>query len=75
MRKVRVKVRRDCSGIWCDIGIYDGRSMIMINPTKSWRTEFAAIRNAKAMARRIGIPFEEGIMQQHGWRRNETNEE
>jgi len=66
MKNVRVKVTESCSGYWFDIGIYEGRKHLMNNPHISWRTEAAAIRNAKAMAKRIGIKYDPEIIKQHG---------
>ena len=62
---VRVKVRASCSGYWFDFGIYEGRKHLMLI-NRSWRTEKAAIRNAKAMAKRIGIKYDPEIIKQHG---------
>ena len=65
MENVRVKVRHSCSGQWFDFCIYEGRRTLMQN-WKSWRTPEAAARNAKAMAKRIGIKYDPEIIKQHG---------
>lgn len=65
MENVRVKVRLSCSGRWYDIIISIGRKMLMQN-WSSWKTKEAAIRNAKAMAKRIGIKYDPEIIKQHG---------
>ncbi len=65
MNNVRVKVRHSCSGNWFDIVICIGRKTLFQNWT-SWKTVEAATRNAKAMAKRIGIKFDPEIVKQHG---------
>ena len=65
-KKLRIKVVRNCVGSWW-FGVYENRKMLMDLPKgKYWKTEDAAIRNAKAMAERIGIPYDPEIIQQHG---------
>ena len=66
MKNVRVKVRRSCNGYYLDIGIYEGKTLLLTNYDKLWCVEKAAIRNAKAMAKRIGIPYDPEIIKQHG---------
>lgn len=66
MKNVRVKVRESCSGSWFDISICEGRKVLMWNLSKSCRTVKAATRNAKAMAKRIGIKYDPEIVKQHG---------
>lgn len=63
---IRVKVRRYCVGPRYDFGIFEGRKFLMVNYIHSWLQEKAAIRNAKAMAKRIGIPYDPEIIQQKG---------
>lgn len=65
MKNIRVKVRESCNGKWWEFGIYEGRKMLMVNE-KIWQTEKVATRNAKAMAKRIGIPYDPEIIKQHG---------
>ena len=65
MKNVRVKVKEDCNGYWWDFGIFEGGKMLMCN-SLSWRTEKAAIRNAEAMAKRIGIKYDPEIIKLHG---------
>ena len=68
MKNVRVKVRyQDCVGSY-DFGICVGKKMLMNNWGEPyyWRTEKAAIHNAKAMAKRIGIKYDPEIIKQHG---------
>lgn len=62
MGNVKVKVRKSCNSAWYDIGVYEGKKLLLFNPDKSWRTEKAAIRNAKIIAKRIGIPYETEII-------------
>lgn len=71
MKNVRVKVAESCNGTCFWYGIYEGRKMLMENCINrmcghTWRTKSAAIRNAKAMAKRIGIPYSDKIVKQHG---------
>jgi len=69
MKNVRVKVRHfSCPLQVYDFGIYEGRKILMDNcgTPLSWMTEKAAIRNAKAMAKGIGIPYDPEIVKQHG---------
>ena len=65
MKNIRVKVRRGCMGTWWDFGIFEGRKHIM-SIDGSWRTEKAAIRNAKAMAKHIEIPYDPEIINKPG---------
>ena len=65
MKNMRVKVRESCNGKWFDFGIYEGRKMLMVNK-KLWQTSKVATRNAKPMAKRIGIPYSPEIIKQHG---------
>lgn len=66
MKNVRIKVRESCSGFTFDYGIYEGKKSLMHNPIKCWGTSKVAARNAKAMAKRIGIKYDSEIIQQHG---------
>lgn len=74
MKNVRVKVAQNCTGeSWC-LGIYEGKKLLMENTSHRsngyaetyWWKLSAAIRNAKAMAKRIGIPYDPEIIKQHG---------
>lgn len=66
MKNLKVKVVELCiSNVW-DFGIFEGRKMLMVVPIKVWYRKSAAIRNAKAMAVRLGIPFDDKIVKQHG---------
>ncbi len=66
MKNVRVKVKQSCGGTYYDIGLFEGHKLLMCNPMKSWLTPEYAIRNAKAMAKRIGIKYDPEIIKQHG---------
>lgn len=68
MKNIRVKVRQCGSNKFYDFGIFEGRKLLMINVGNplSWKIKKAAIRTAKAMAKRIGIPYDPEIIQQHG---------
>ena len=65
MKNVRVKVGLNCYGHGRHIGIFEGRKRLMYGD-KNWKTNKAAIRHAKAMAKRIGIKFDPEIIRQHG---------
>ena len=74
MKNVRVKVGENCGGGYWWYGIYEGRNKLMDNCTRSteygcsreWERKFYAIKAAKAMAKRIGIPCDPEIIKQHG---------
>lgn len=66
MKNVRVKVRNSCNGKWWDFGIYVGRKMLMVNKNGLWHTKKVATRNAKIMAKHIGISYDPEIIKQHG---------
>ena len=68
MKNVRVKVRyRSCLNSYCVV-ICEGKKVLMSYAREPyiWETEKAAIRNAKKMAERIGIPYSDEIIKQHG---------
>ena len=65
MKNVRVKVGLNCNGNRYHIGIFEGKKRLMYGDRK-WLTEKGAISNAKAMAKRIGIPYDPEIIKQHG---------
>jgi hypothetical protein len=65
MKNVRVKAGLNCNGTDYHVGVFEGRKRLMYGDL-SWRTESAAIRQAKAMAKRIGIPYDPEIIKQHG---------
>ena len=74
MKNVRVKVGENCDGTCWWYGIYEGRKKLMENSEhrsgecdwRVWWVKFAAIRNAKAMAKRIGIKYDPEIIKQKG---------
>lgn len=72
MKNVRVKVWESCNSSYFTFGIYEGRKKLMFNNSCSndgsnfWYQKSAAIRNAKAMAKRIGIKYDPEIIKQHG---------
>ena len=65
MKNVRVKVNESCSGRLWDFGIYEGKTKLM-KCSGIWERKYAAIRNAKIMAKRIGIPYDPEIIKHHG---------
>jgi len=65
--KIRIKVREGCSGHWFDIVLCDGKKILMSNCSKSWARKSAAIRNAKILAKQIGIPYSDEIFKIHGY--------
>ena len=68
MKNVSVKVIENCFGKAWWYGIFEGRKIIMKfhRSPWAWCTKKAAIRNAKAMAKRIGIKYDPEIVKQHG---------
>lgn len=67
MKNVRVKVTESCLGYSFWFGVYEGRKELMTNTCgNTWRTIEGATRNAKAMAKRIGIKYDPEIIRQHG---------
>lgn len=66
MKNVRVNVRENRCGNYWDFGIYEGKKILMVNYNRLWLNKKVATRNAKAMAKRIGIKFDPEIVKQHG---------
>ena len=71
MKNVRIKVTESCSAHLWWISIYDGKNEVMSSGGTDatlgiWERKHAAIRNAKAMAKRIGIKFDSEIIRQKG---------
>ena len=65
MKNVRVKAGLSCYGGYYHVGIFDGKKRLLYGD-KEWKMKFAAIRNAKAMAKKIGIKYDPEIIKQHG---------
>lgn len=68
VKNLRIKIIENCFGSAWWYGIFEGRKIIMkfCNSPYAWLTESAAIRNAKAMAKRIGIKYDPEIIKQKG---------
>ena len=74
MKNLRVKLAKNCLSKCWRYGIYEGKKPLMYNlPHRStgyneeyWWVKSAAIRNAKAMAKRIGIKYDPEIIRQRG---------
>ena len=67
MKNVRVKVRHWTCQKNYDFAIFEGRRLLFFrNSYQCWRTPEAAIRNAKAMAKKIGIKYDPEIIKMHG---------
>ena len=69
MKNVRVKVRyHTCLACLAeyDVAIFDGKECLFVQygDRKWWKTKPASIRNAKAMAKHIGIPYDSEIVEQ-----------
>lgn len=64
MKNVRVKVIENCTGIVWWYGICEGRKEL-ISSGSSYDRKGNAIRFAKKMAKRIGIPYDPEIIKQH----------
>ncbi len=68
MKNVRVKVVwQSCFGKY-SFCICEGRKNLfgLLITKWQWVSKRAAIHNAKAMAKRIGIPYDPEIIKQHG---------
>jgi len=66
MKNVRVKVRNSCTGDYWDFAIYDARNRKCLQHFAWYSSKSKAVRAAKAMAKRIGIPYDPEIIKQHG---------
>ncbi len=70
MKNVRVKVWESCSGDLWEYHIYENRKRLMSLSSNTrqtyWTRKSAVIRNAKVMAKRIGIKYDPEIVKQHG---------
>ena len=74
MKNVKVKLGENCNGKCWWFGIYEGRKILMENVEhwsgydkyRFWLSKSAAIRNAKATAKRIGIPYDPEIIKDKG---------
>ena len=58
---LKLKVRESENKTLYDFAIFEGRKMLMLNPD-SWIQKKSAIKNAKAMAKRIGIKYDPEII-------------
>lgn len=66
MKNVRVRVRESCSGNRWDYAIWVGNKRTSLQYPNWYYSKGAAIRRAKAMAKRIGIKYDPEIIKQHG---------
>lgn len=67
MANIRIKVRESCYGDWFDMALCDGKELLLCSIVKKyWKTKSAATRNAKALAKRIGIKYSDEIHKMHG---------
>jgi len=71
MKNLRVKVIESCTVRYYWFSICEGRKQLMMNTclnrgSSVWERKPAAIRNAKAMANRIGILYDTEIIKEHG---------
>ena len=67
MKNIRVKVIESCGGHLWWFSICDGKKELMRSTHWNyWKTKAAAIRNAKAMAKRLIIKYDPEIIRQHG---------
>lgn len=65
-KNVTIRVREGCFGDWWDIVLCDGGKILMVNDNKMWERKYAAVRSAKVLAKRIGIPYSDKIYKVHG---------
>lgn len=66
MKNLRVKVIESCLGGDYEYGLCKDNKVLLVNPIAIWQYKSAAIRNAKAMAKRIGIKYDSEIIKQKG---------
>jgi hypothetical protein len=67
MKNVRVKVIHYTCGKEYNFAVFEGKKVLLVRPTwVYWQTLEAAIRNAKAMAKRIGIKYDPEIIKAQG---------
>lgn len=74
MKNVRIKLAKNCISKCWRYGIFEGKKCLMWNRghrsggciEEYWWKKPAAIRNAKAMAKRIGIKYDPEIIKEHG---------
>ena len=64
MKNVRVKVVENCGGFRWWFGIHEGRKNLL-SSENVYERKGNAIRNAKVIAKRIGIPYDPEIIKQH----------
>jgi len=65
-KNITIRVRESCGGYWFDIVLCEDNKPLMLTYAKFWKTEKAAIRNAKALAERIGIKYSDEVYKTHG---------
>lgn len=63
--KVKMQVIESCLGSLFWFGIIEGEKILMLNNDGAWVRKHAAIRNAKAMAKKLKISFDEKIHKLH----------
>lgn len=65
-KNLTIRVREGCSGNWWDIVLCDSGRILMTNDGRLWERKYAAVRNAKALAKRIGVPYSDKICKVDG---------
>jgi len=65
MKNISIKVIETCFGDF-EFGLCKDNEILMVNAVKVWQIKSAAIRNAKAMAESLGIPYSDEIIKKHG---------
>ncbi|KKK74519.1 hypothetical protein LCGC14_2882950 [marine sediment metagenome] len=65
-KNLKIRVRNSCAGHLWDFGLCDGRKLLLGNTWGWYERKGNAIRNAKAMAKRIGIKYDPEIIKEHG---------
>ncbi len=66
MKNLRIRVREHCAGHLWDYQLYEGRKQLLHNLWGWYERKGYAIRQAKAMAKRIGIKYDPEIIKQKG---------
>jgi len=66
MENVQIRVREGCGGGLWDYAIWVNNKKTVLQYDSWYFAKSSAIRAAKAMAKRIGIPYDPEILKEHG---------
>jgi len=65
-KNITIRVREFCSGDFWDVMLCNGSKKLMENYERVWSEKYYAIRAAKKLAEKIGIPYNDKILKEHG---------